>query len=271
MRRVNLYRLIGVMILILALAPVGWLVICALRPPSETLNHPYSISGRLTAQNLVEAFHLPGFARSLTNSLVAALLSSLLTLVICVPVSYASSRYEFTGRRFVQGLGIAGYILSPVILAIPYFRLLSTLGLTNSVVGIALLHIALSVPFCLSLLDLLFQSIPSAPEEVALLAGMEGLTLLRRIVLPSASLPILAVGLLAFLVSWKEYFFSFVVSSGENSRTLPLLLSAMMAGEAPQWHLLFALSVVLILPAIALVIVAARMGLRGRIEGGARE
>jgi multiple sugar transport system permease protein len=155
-------------------------------------------------------------------------------MAICVPVGYASSRYEFTGRRFVQGLGIAGYILSPVILAIPYFRLLATVDLTNSVVGITLLHVALSIPFCLSLLDLLFQSVPSAPEEVALLAGMEGLTLLRQIVLPSARLPILAIGLLAFLVSWKEYFYSFVVSSGENSRTLPLLLSAMMAGEVPQ-------------------------------------
>lgn len=271
MRRVSLYRVIGVMILILVLAPVGWLVICALRPSSDVLNHPYSLSGRLTAQNLVEAFHLPGFARSLTNSFVAALLSSLLTMAICVPVGYASSRYEFTGRRFVQGLGIAGYILSPVILAIPYFRLLATVDLTNSVVGITLLHVALSIPFCLSLLDLLFQSVPSAPEEVALLAGMEGLTLLRQIVLPSARLPILAIGLLAFLVSWKEYFYSFVVSSGENSRTLPLLLSAMMAGEVPQWHLLFALSVVLILPGIALVTVATRMGISGRTEGGARD
>src|ERR1035438_1118545 len=108
-------------------------------------------------------------------------------------------------------------------------------------------------------------------RQVALLAGMEGLTLLRRIVLPSARLPILAIGLLAFLVSWKEYFYSFVVSSGENSRTLPLLLSAMMAGEVPQWHLLFALSVVLILPGIALVTVATRMGISGRTEGGARD
>src|SRR5262249_36122681 len=105
------------------------------------------------------------------------------------------------------------------------------------------------LPFSLTLVDLLFRSVPTSLEEVAMLCGSSMFRRLFTIVIPVARYQIMALLILIFSVSWKEYFFAFLISTGLRTRTLPVLLASLYGGEALNWHLLCALSAILILPA----------------------
>jgi ABC-type glycerol-3-phosphate transport system permease component len=253
----NRWLAAGILSLIVAVCalPVLWLITSAFRPLDSFLANPYHLPDRLTAGNLRTLWSIPGFRRSLINSASIAVLVGVLSLLICIPITYAASRYSFFGSRVVRSIGLVGYLLSPPILAVPYFQGLSTLSLATSVPGLVIVHLALCIPLCIAMLDMLFRNISPGPEEVARTCGVTGPRLLWQVVLPPVRVPVACVGILMALVSWKEYFFAFLISGGERTRTLPVLLGSLTSGESPQWGLMFAMSLVLVAPAALFILI----------------
>ena len=231
----------------------------AFRPESDILNSPYAFPERLTLANFQQLARLPGFYGSLVNSAVTGLGATILTALAALPSGYVLSRYRFRGSFLLRMGSLIGYMFAPAVLALPYFQILSALGLVDTVLGIALTHVAFCFPFAISVSYMVFRSVPLDLEQVAMLDGRGLWNRFLHVVLPASKHQVSGLVLLVFSISWKEFFFAFLLSSGSRSRTLPVMLATLYGGEALNWHILAALSIVLLLPSI-IVLFFSRLG-----------
>ncbi len=240
---------------VMSLLPIAWLVVSSFRQESDILGDPYGLSGGFTVQNYVALWHIQAFRSGLRNSLLVAALTVAVTATISIPAGYLLARFSFRGREFLRMLSVLGYLFAPAVLALPYFQLLSKFALVNSIFGIVFAHISFCLPFSLAVADLTIRAVPLSIEEVAMLDGSSLLHRIFFVVIPAARYQFAALLLLIFTISWKEFFFAFLISGGTGGWTLPVLLGSQYSGEAVNWPLLCAVSAILVLPAAILLFV----------------
>lgn len=239
----------------MCLLPIVWLVVASFRQESDILAGPYTFTGKLTIQNYVTLWGLPAFTYSLRNSFLIAIITVVFTASLSIPAGYLLARYRFKGRETLRMFSVLGYLFAPAVLALPYFQILAKLSIANSIPGIVFAHVSFCLPFSLALADLAVRSVPQPIEEVAMLDGCSLFHRLFYVVMPAARYQFAALLLLIFTISWKEFFFAFMISSGYQTWTLPVLLAAHYGGESVNWPLLCAVSAILVLPAAVLLLI----------------
>lgn len=212
--------------------PLVWLVSASVKSSGE-LN---SLSVSLLPQewhwdNYAQALERQGIVRSAFNSLVVALLSTALVIVIALPASYVLARVK--GK--VRMAGVAWILVSqvfPVVLIIlPLFLVLRTLRLTDSLVGLTLVHMTYMLPFALWMLQGYVAAVPVELEEAGAVDGAGRLTVLRSIVFPLLTPGIIATAMFSFVSSWNEFFFALVLLQSPENYTLPITLKMFIGGE----------------------------------------
>ena len=238
------------------LFPIIWLIISSFRPQHEIVGSPYSLPQEMSVNNFIELVNIPGFTASLINSFSVAILTTFICAVAAIPTGYLLARYSFSGRSFLRAFALSGYLFAPAVLALPYFKIFGLMELIDSLFGIALSHTAFCLPFAVTISDLIFRSVPYSLEEVSMLDGHGFFSRLIRIVIPAAMYQVASLLILIFIISWKEFYFAFLISSGVDTRTLPVLLATLYGGEALNWHLVCALSTVIIMPSFLILIFA---------------
>ncbi len=245
---------------ILVLLPIVWLIISSFRPSYEIEKTPFDIPKNLTLENYRIVFNMTGFKETLMNSFLISFLTTVLVFVISLPMSYCLSRYSFSGKELLKTFSLFGaYLFAPAILAFPYFSLLTSFDIINSRWGIVLAHIGFCLPFSFSVGDLIFRSIPREIEEIAIIQKIDIISRLSKIVIPSVYPQIIALVLIVFAISWKEYFFAFVLSLDDSSRTLSVFLANLYNGESMNWNIICAISSIMIIPSLIVLIIGKKI------------
>jgi multiple sugar transport system permease protein len=152
-----------------ALVPIGYLVSLSVRPPGDVLNSSL-VPSEWTTWNFVSVFHTIALDTMLGNSWVSAVGAALLAVVIAVPAAYFTAR-RFRGERLLTVL-LASYCAPPVVAIIPLFFLLRYVGLTNSVAGLVVVNGIANVPVAAWLLDGFVRRIPVEIDEAAVVDGL---------------------------------------------------------------------------------------------------
>src|SRR6478735_1850070 len=212
--------------------PLLWLISASLKSSGE-LN---SLTVSLIPQdvewgNYSAALERQGLVRSAWNSAIVALVSTALVLLIALPGAYVLARL----KGLVRGMGVGWILVSqvfPVILIIlPLFLILRTIGLTDSLVGLTLVHTTYTLPFALWMMQGYVSAIPVDLEEAGSMDGASRLTVLRRIVFPLLAPGIVATAMFSFVSSWNEFFFALVLLQSPENYTLPITLKMFIGGE----------------------------------------
>jgi multiple sugar transport system permease protein len=264
-------------LLLITVVPFWYMIVLSVRPIQDVLLDP----GRLWP-TLSEATVGPyravlrstddggqGFVTFLRNSGVVALLTTAVTLLAAVPGAYAVSRLRFAGRKLVSGLFLVVYLFPPMVLAIPLFVLFTRLGLRGSLVGLALVYVAQTVPVAIFMLRNYFETIPESLEEAGLIDGLTHLGVLRRISLPLAIPSVTATGLYVFMIAWNEFLFALLFLLERPQRwTVSLGLSRLAGSVEVPSTVLMAGSVVLTVPIVILFFIAERKLVEGLTAGG---
>ncbi|MGW1027959.1 carbohydrate ABC transporter permease [Streptomyces sp. NPDC002577] len=209
-----------------------------------------------------------GFLRLLLNSALVSLGTVVLTLLAAVPGAYAVSRLRFFGGRQISALFLAVYLFPATLLAVPLFVIFARLGLSSSLVGLAVVYVAQTVPVSLYMLKNYLVTIPRSVEEAAGLDGCSRLQTIRRIVLPLAAPSLTATGLYVFMIAWNEFLFALLFLAADPDKWTVSLGLAQLAGgvEVPK-TVLMAGSVVLTLPVVLLFLTAERLLTEGLTSG----
>jgi multiple sugar transport system permease protein len=217
------YAVLAVYIVFLAF-PLLWLISASVKSSGE-LN---SLSVRLLPQewhweNFGRALERQGLVRSAANSLVVALVSTGLVVLISLPASYALARFRGMLRTVGTGWILVSQVFPVILVVLPLFLILRTIGLTDSLVGLTLVHTTYTLPFALW--------IPVDLEEAASMDGAGRVRALREIVLPLLMPGVVATAMFSFVASWNEFFFALVLLQSPENYTLPITLKMFIGGE----------------------------------------
>ena len=251
------------------LAPVIWMLITAIKPPGEWLNTPpIFIPSELHWENFTDALFKWGGLKGLTDSLIVASLSTILSLLLGVPAAYAIGRYR-TGGDNLSFTVLSILFMPPVAVAIPMYLFWSAFGLLDSYTALILQYTVFNIPFIAWVLKSFFEDIPRDMEESALVNGATRWRAFWEISVPLARPAILAVALLAFIFSWNEFFFA-VILTRANVTTLPFILPVLMEGHDVLWGDIAAIATIGALPVVVLAFALQKYLVRGLSFGTVR-
>jgi multiple sugar transport system permease protein len=264
-------------LVLITVVPFWYMIVLSVKPIEQVLLDPGRIwvtGGELTAGAYRAVFRSAddggqGFLVFLRNSAIVSVITTAVTLLAAIPGAYAVSRLRFGGRRLVSGLFLVVYLFPPMILAIPLFVLFTRLGLRGSLIGLALVYVAQTVPVAIFMMRNYFETIPDSLEEAGLVDGLTHLGVLRRISLPLAAPSVVATGLYVFMIAWNEFLFALLFLLERPDRwTVSLGLSRLAGSIEVPSTVLMAGSVVLTVPIVVLFFVAERRLVEGLTAGG---
>jgi multiple sugar transport system permease protein len=239
------------------------------KPPGQWLNDPpVFIPSELHWANFTDALFKWGGLKGLTDSLIVASLSTLLSLLLGVPAAYAIGRYQ-TGGDNLSFTVLSILFMPPVAVAIPMYLLWSWLGLLDSYTALILQYTVFNIPFITWVLKGFFEDIPRDMEDSALINGATRWRAFWEIAVPLARPAILAVALLAFIFSWNEFFFAVILTRADVT-TLPFILPVLMEGHDVLWGDIAAIATLGALPVVLLAFALQKYLVRGLSFGTLR-
>ncbi len=209
----------------------------------------------------------------LANSLGTALLTILLTLVLTVPAAYALSRFPIPFKEVIFVTLLLALIVPYQALLTPIFLMFAKMGLTNTLLGLAILHTAIQLPFSLYILRNSFAAVPRELEEAAIVDGASSVQALRRVFIPSTVPAVVTVALFAFIMSWNEFLGALVMMSRSSRFTLPLILATSRTETSlggTDWGMLQAGITVSIIPCIIVYLLLQRYYESGLMSGAVK-
>src|SRR5690606_32448048 len=169
---------------------------------------------------------------------------------IVVPAGFALYRMRFPGRKLIGRLILATYIFPGILLLVPVYQMMASLGLVDSLLGLIVINVTFSAPFSVWLMHGFFDSVPLALDEAAAVDGAGRLRTLNQIVLPLIMPGIATISIYAFIMAWTEFAFSSVLIADDKLRTLPVGLNAIMGQYTVRWGWTTAGAVLTLLPVV---------------------
>jgi multiple sugar transport system permease protein len=265
-----------VVLLLVTLLPFWYMLILSVRSLDSVLQSPGALwvslgeidLGTYTSVLTSTAGGGQGFLVFMRNSLLVALGTVAITLLVAIPGAYAISRLQFFGRRQISGLFLAVYFFPSILLAVPLFVFFTRIGLRGSLGGLLIVYVAQIVAVSIYMLRNYFDTIPVSLEEAGAIDGATRLQVMRKISLPLAMPSIISNALFIFMLAWNEFLFAllFLVERRE-SWTVSLGLSQLAGSIEVPTTVLMAGSVILTLPIIVLFFASERLLTEGLTAG----
>jgi ABC-type glycerol-3-phosphate transport system permease component len=218
----------------------------------------------------VETIHNSDFRQAFVNSVVVAVGTSVIAVVGGSMGAYAISRYKFRGKQPLLLLLLGTQMAPGVIMVIPSFLLLKTMGLLDTYAGLILVHVAFLSPVVIWLLYGFFRDIPVSLERAARMDGCTRIQALRLVVAPLSINGMAASAIFCFITTWASFLFPLVLSL-RKTLTLPIIIS----GFTVMYDLDFTkgarYGVMVALPVVLITLLAQKWVIKGITEGGVKQ
>lgn len=207
--------------------------------------------------------------RYLLNSAFIVLLTVFFTLLIATLAAYGFSRFHFPYKKPALLAVLVFQMVSPVIIAIPMYRLFAGLGLLNSYVTLIMVYVAIVLPFTTWFLKGYFDTIPYEIDEAAIVDGATRWQVVARILVPICAPGIATAGILAFVLSWSQFVVPFILLDDRNLYPISVgIVNLQSTSDAITLHYLSAASIVAIAP-VVIVFVLLQRYIVGALTSGA--
>jgi multiple sugar transport system permease protein len=243
----------GLLLAAALLAPYAAMLLTALKPEAELrITPPRLLPATWRPQNFWTVLRDPEFQSWLRVSLVVAVASTALAIVAAVPAAYHTARHRFPGRGAFLFLVLVSQMFAPTALVVGLYREFFELGLINTYTALILVNAAFNLAFAIWILRAFFASIPREIEEAAEVDGCGTMGALFRIVLPVALPGIVTATIFAFIAAWNEYIVALTLMTDAGMRPLTVGITSYVTAYVQHWDLLFAGSVVAIVPVVVL-------------------
>jgi multiple sugar transport system permease protein len=251
MRSSAWYTLVAALLILWIGIPVAYTFLAAFADVRSYYEHLLPL--RYTLEN-IEVFLRLGALDATLRSLAVAVLAIIISFALGLPAGYVLGRWVFRGREAFRLAIFSARMFPVMIMAVPMASLFISIGLYDTLIGVALVHAALALPFVVLISSSIFASVPKELEEAGIVFGLTRWQVLTRITAPLAAPGLAAAAMFTFVVSWNEAFAATILASRE--RTLPALTVATtvagIGGAAPDPYK-FAAAMLLSLPAFLIM------------------
>lgn len=265
-------------ILVYSLGPFLWLFIASITPEaSADFDRPYLSNRTVTYLpsdpsfvNYSALFRGVPFELYFRNSTIIATGNMLLTLLVASLGAYGFVRFRFVGRSSFLVAMLIAYTIPSVVLLVPLLVIFRSYGLNNTHLGMILAEATHAAPFVLLLMINYFSTLPRELEEAAQVDGAGRVKTLWKIVIPLSLPGLVAGGLLAFIMSWNNFLFAFLLTSTTAVKTLPVIMRQFALGEPAVWGVSAAGALLSTLPVALIFLLFQRMLMSGLAAGAVK-
>ena len=267
-RAIGVYVVLGLYFSFLLL-PVLYMVLASFTSQSFLFSSQLIPSlGDLSIDNYVSVLSRGQFQQYFVNSLIVATATTLLVLTVGVFAGYSMSRFDYPGRNGLLYAFLSTQMLPIVLILIPFYVLMFSLNLVDSLLGIIIAHSVIGIPLGTWLLKGYIDDIPESLDEAAKMDGCSHIQILYRVIVPLAMPGIAVAGFYTFILSWNDFLLVSMLSQTAGTRTLPFGLQLFQSQNAVAWNLLITAAVITMVPVIALFAVAQKWVVEGLASGG---
>jgi len=223
------------------LLPFLWIVLSAFKSESELLRYPPTLlPERWTTENFTQFFAATQFHIAMFNSGMIAAATTLLAMAVAAPAAYVLARYKSPLFEGVARLFVYIYMIPPILLVLPMYKIFFNIGLANNLWGLAPIYTALVLPLILWTLRSFFAGIPIELEEAAMIDGATRFQAFWKVVLPQAVPGMIATGIVAINIGWSEYLFAATLLTSPSNMTISPRLESFMGRGLYNWGWLMA-------------------------------
>ncbi|MFC5380219.1 carbohydrate ABC transporter permease [Aquipuribacter nitratireducens] len=269
-----LWYVAALVVVLYALFPVAWIVSLSLKPTADLTNRQF-LPTTPTLENYEQI--LLGDARelflpALGVSVVVSGLSTLLAVVLATFCAYAIARLDFPGKRFVLGSALAVSIFPVISIVTPLFNVWRSIGLYDTIPGLVIPYMALTLPLSIWVLSAFFRQIPWELEQAAQVDGATTWQAFRKVIVPLAAPGVFTTAIIAFFIAWNDFVFGISLTSTERARPVPAAL-AFFTGESQfvePTGAIAAAAVVVTVPVVVLVLIFQRRIVSGLTSGAVK-
>ena len=261
-----LLTLITALVFIFVLFPPFMLFLTSIKTNVDALRYPPVWLFKPVASNYREIFQLIPFGSYLVNSLVVALLSTFISLLVGSLAAYGLARFRFKRSKDLSFWILSIRMTPPIAAAIPIFLIMRTLRLLDTKAALILAYCTFNVPFAVWLLRSFFQEIPREIEESAMVDGCSPFGAFFRIALPLIAPGLAATGIFTFIFSWNEFLFALILT-GTRAQTVPVSLTGFIRETGIMWSHMAAAGVLAMFPMVIFTALVQRNLVKGLTMG----
>lgn len=259
-----------VIILLLSVGPILWVFFSSFKSNTDILTSSVLIPAHFKPENYISALKIAPMAQFYLNSTIVGVFGTILNLMIVGMSAYVISRFKFKGKRLLVSLFSLSLLIPGAALLQPIYLTVSKLGLYDDLKGLILVYAGFGLPTSLYILTSYFLTIPKALEESAYLDGASFVRTFISIILPISKPGFGTAAVLQFLGCWNEFQFAITLTTGNDSRTLPLALYYFKSQFASDYGAMFAATIIVIIPSIIVYVLLQEQVVSGLAAGAVK-
>ncbi|MEJ2757263.1 MAG: carbohydrate ABC transporter permease [Anaerolineales bacterium] len=264
------------------LFPFYWMVSSSFKTGAEIAGRaPVYIPANFRLDAFRELFdpawdHYQNFGKNIINSILVAVPTAVIAVLLSTLGAYATARLKFKGREAMLNGVLVVYLFPAVLLIIPLFAMLSkissTLGFAvqDNLVVLVFTYLAQTLPVALYMLTNYFRTIPDEIEQAAMIDGCTRFEVIWRITLPLAVPALVTVGIYTFMIAWNEFLYAFIFLNDRAAFTIPIKINTLFNDPSPRPHVVMAASTIMTIPVIILFLAFERYLEQGLTAGGVK-
>ncbi len=257
--------------LVITLFPMYWILVSSLKDPGAIASYPLRyLPDPVSFQNYQGLFERAQFGTYLLNSLLVAVLSAVVATAIAMLSGYVLARFEFRSKSAVLVAFLVTQMIPGFIALGPLYQLMVRFGLVDSRAGLALVYVAMCIPFSSVMLRGFFDNVPEALEEAAMVDGLSRFGALFRVIVPVMTPGIIATFIFNFVNCWNELFLSVLLINTDERKTVPTALNGFISSFNIEWGPMSAAAVLTILPTMLMFALASRYIVAGLTSGAVK-
>ncbi|WP_432256410.1 carbohydrate ABC transporter permease [Limimaricola sp. AA108-03] len=259
------------LLLVLSYAlPYVYLLMTSLKPAADVQQiPPQFFPETFSLENFREVLGTATLPKAFLNSLIVAVLTTLLSLALAVPAAYVATQYRRPLTVVFLLFALITRMVPAVSLGVPLFQLLKSVGLLDTTTGLVLAHTSTAVPLALLLMAAFFEGVPKELEEAARMDGCTRFQAFVKVILPVMKSGIAITALFSFIASWNEFLYALLLTS-ENAKTAPIVIAEYNSVYGLAWGPMTAAAVLYSLPVIIVTLVLQKQIIGGLTFGAVK-
>jgi multiple sugar transport system permease protein len=268
-RSLAVQAIILTLICLFCVFPFYWMVTTSLKTQAVALQSPPAWLFTPTLANYTEVLFVDRVGASLINSIIVAVSTTTLAVLLGCPAAYALARFEFRAKKELWFWFITNRFVSPVVLAFPVFLISREVGLRDTHLALILMYLTFTLPIVIWICTDQFRSIPFELDEAAMLEGASQWRIFRSICLPLAMPGVAVSAILSFIFSWNELLFAYILAP-KNAKTAPAMAVTFMEGYDVPYGKIMATSTLIVIPVLIFALLASKHLVRGLTMGAVK-
>ena len=258
---------------LMAVFPVFWVLVTSFKPDARAVETTPQLFNESSLDNYTRILggEKGAFLTWFGNSVLIALLTTVIAVFLSATTGYAASRFRFPGKRSLMMSFLVVQMFPFAVLIVPLYNILIALGLQGTSIGLVLVYCTTAVPFCTYMLKGYFDTIPADIDEAGRVDGLSPFGVFWRLIMPLAKPGLAVTSFYAFLTAWGEVAFaSAFLSAADESKTLAVGLQVFVQQNRTEWGHLAAASILVAIPAVVVFYLVQRFLVTGLSSGAVK-